>query len=106
MERDPVCGMTVDPAKAAAKVAYAGKTYYFCAKGCAARFDKDPAKFLGAAKDVAGNPTAMDVAAAGPHHHDAGTAVAPLHHQPEIIDSVRSDRGPNKPQKPPTKNSD
>ena len=29
MERDPVCGMSVDPQKAAAKVEYAGKTYYF-----------------------------------------------------------------------------
>jgi len=29
MERDPVCGMTVDPAKAAAFVEHGGKTYYF-----------------------------------------------------------------------------
>ncbi len=30
--KDPVCGMMVVPEKAAAKVAHAGKTYYFCSK--------------------------------------------------------------------------
>jgi P-type Cu+ transporter len=49
-ERDPVCGMTVVPEKAAAKVEYAGRTYYFCAPGCAKRFQQDPEKYLNAAK--------------------------------------------------------
>jgi P-type Cu+ transporter len=47
-ERDPVCGMTVDPAKAAAKQDLRGTTYYFCSRGCAARFAKEPEKFLSA----------------------------------------------------------
>src|ERR1700682_2081605 len=38
--------MSVDPQKAAAKVEYAGKTYYFCAPGCARRFEKEPQKYL------------------------------------------------------------
>ena len=38
--------MTVDPAKAAAHVQYHGKTYYFCCQGCAARFEKEPQKYL------------------------------------------------------------
>jgi YHS domain-containing protein len=29
MAKDPVCGMTVDEKKAAAKSEYMGKTYYF-----------------------------------------------------------------------------
>jgi Cu+-exporting ATPase len=49
-ERDPVCGMTVVPEKAAAKVEYAGETYYFCAPGCAKRFQQDPGKYLNAAR--------------------------------------------------------
>jgi Cu+-exporting ATPase len=44
--KDPVCGMTVDPEKAAAKVELAGKTYYFCSKGCAERFSRNPEKSL------------------------------------------------------------
>src|SRR5262245_47762573 len=45
-ERDVVCGMMVDPAKAAGTSQYDGKTYYFCGKGCKARFDADPARYL------------------------------------------------------------
>ncbi|HEV2196109.1 MAG TPA: heavy metal translocating P-type ATPase [Candidatus Acidoferrum sp.] len=46
--KDPVCGMAVDPAKAAGKVEHNGKTYYFCSKRCAERFVQDPEKFLAA----------------------------------------------------------
>ena len=46
MERDPVCGMNIDPDKAAARVDHAGKTYYFCAPGCARRFQQAPEKYL------------------------------------------------------------
>src|SRR5947209_4179362 len=46
-EKDPVCGMSVDPAKAAGKVQYGGKTYYFCSARCVERFSKEPEKFLG-----------------------------------------------------------
>ena len=53
MERDPVCGMSVAPAKAAATADYGGKTYFFCGKGCAARFQAQPEKYLQPAEDVA-----------------------------------------------------
>ena len=46
--KDPVCGMLVAPEKAAAKVEHAGKTYYFCSKGCAERFSRETEKFLDA----------------------------------------------------------
>ena len=46
MEKDPVCGMDVDPKTAAGKSEYQGKTYYFCAPGCKKDFDKDPQKYL------------------------------------------------------------
>ncbi len=46
-EKDPVCGMMVDPKTAPAKSEYKGKTYYFCAPGCKISFDKDPEKYLG-----------------------------------------------------------
>jgi Cu+-exporting ATPase len=44
--KDPVCGMTVAPEKAAGKVEHAGKTYYFCSKSCAERFSHEPQKYL------------------------------------------------------------
>src|ERR1700737_2877255 len=46
MERDPVFGMSVDPNKAAAQVEHGGKTYYFCAPGCAKHFQQTPEKYL------------------------------------------------------------
>jgi Cu+-exporting ATPase len=38
--------MKVDPAKAAAHVHHAGKDYSFCCKGCAAKFEAEPARWL------------------------------------------------------------
>ena len=46
MAKDPVCGMMVDPQKAAAKSEYKGKTYYFCSPGCKVAFDKDPDRYV------------------------------------------------------------
>jgi YHS domain-containing protein len=45
-ERDVVCGMQVDPAKAAATSVVNGKTYYFCSTGCKAKFDANPSQYL------------------------------------------------------------
>ncbi|HEY5574799.1 MAG TPA: YHS domain-containing protein [Anaerolineales bacterium] len=47
MAVDPVCGMEVDEKSAAATYQYKGQTYYFCAPGCKAAFEKDPEKYLG-----------------------------------------------------------
>jgi YHS domain-containing protein len=49
MAMDPVCHMTVDEATAKWTSEYKGKTYYFCAPGCKASFDKEPEKYLGEA---------------------------------------------------------
>ncbi|MGD9903967.1 MAG: heavy metal translocating P-type ATPase [Dehalococcoidia bacterium] len=44
--KDPVCGMQVDPAKAAGTAEYGGETFYFCSKGCLAKFQASPERFL------------------------------------------------------------
>lgn len=41
-ERDPVCGMRIDPDRAAAKRTRNGLRHYFCSLQCAARFDDIP----------------------------------------------------------------
>jgi Cu+-exporting ATPase len=46
VEKDPVCGMTVDPARAKATHEHAGKMYYFCCAGCMEKFRAEPAKYL------------------------------------------------------------
>jgi YHS domain-containing protein len=45
MAIDPVCKMTIDENKAAGKSDYNGKTYYFCALSCKARFDANPGMY-------------------------------------------------------------
>ena len=45
--KDPVCGMSVEPATAAATREYNGVTYYFCNPGCADKFTQDPQAYIG-----------------------------------------------------------
>ena len=45
METDVVCGMKIDPAKAAGQSQYNGKTYYFCSATCKAKFDANPQQY-------------------------------------------------------------
>ncbi len=45
-EKDPVCGMTVDPSKAAANFQHKGRTYYFCCQGCSEKFKAEPERYL------------------------------------------------------------
>jgi len=46
MATDPVCGMSVDPATAAAVHSHEGRNYFFCAIGCAEAFDADPFRYV------------------------------------------------------------
>ena len=75
LERDPVCGMNVDAGKAAAKVEYGGKTYYFCAPGCAKRFQQAPEKYVGDLKQRMA-PAGFVNLQSSTQSAQAGTAVA------------------------------
>ncbi len=54
--RDPVCGMTVDPARAIAAFEYDHRLYHFCALSCFAKFRADPPRYL-APQDLDASPT-------------------------------------------------
>ena len=45
-ETDPVCGMTVDPARSSHRADHAGTTYHFCSARCRERFIAETARFL------------------------------------------------------------
>jgi len=45
MEKDPTCGMEVDPATAP-RSEYKGNNYYFCSASCKETFDKEPEKYV------------------------------------------------------------
>jgi Cu+-exporting ATPase len=44
--KDPVCGMSVDPATARHRADHRGHAYYFCCAGCREKFVADPQKYL------------------------------------------------------------
>nr|WP_176454823.1 heavy metal translocating P-type ATPase [Criblamydia sequanensis]CDR35302.1 Copper-translocating P-type ATPase [Criblamydia sequanensis CRIB-18] len=46
MAKDPVCGMTVDPAQALYKFVYQNQQYLFCSQHCFERFKQNPNKYL------------------------------------------------------------
>ena len=72
--RDPICGMEVDPAAAAAHRAGDGVTYFFCSLHCAERFDRGQRSEAGAATGaVAAAPATADHLAA-PRQDAADTA--------------------------------
>jgi YHS domain-containing protein len=47
-DKDPVCGMDVDPRNAAAATLHAGKTYHFCSRSCRDKFEQVPEQYLNA----------------------------------------------------------
>jgi P-type Cu+ transporter len=44
--RDPVCGMTVDPALTPHSATHGGQAFHFCCAGCRTKFDADPERYL------------------------------------------------------------
>jgi Cu+-exporting ATPase len=44
-ERDPVCGMNVDPIRAAGSIEHGGRKYFFCGQSCVRKFQADPSRF-------------------------------------------------------------
>lgn len=47
MAKDPVCGMDVEIARAAASTDHEGRTYYFCSLQCKEDFDRQPDRYAG-----------------------------------------------------------
>ena len=74
-DHDPVCGMEVDPSKAAASVAYQGTTFYFCSQGCAAKFRAAPEDYAQSSPNSSPSPTHAETALQGEY-------TCPMH--PEI----------------------
>ena len=43
--KDPVCGMSIDPATAAHRASHDGQGYFFCSAGCRTKFIGDPMRY-------------------------------------------------------------
>jgi Cu+-exporting ATPase len=97
--RDPVCGMTVDPAAAKHRREHRGHTYYFCSAGCATKFAADPARYL----DKEGPSSAAEPAPAGtiytcpmhPQIRQVGPGACPICGMALEPEVATADTGPN-----------
>jgi Cu+-exporting ATPase len=54
LTKDPVCGMSVDPGKAAGKSVFNGTEVFFCNPNCKKTFDANPGAFMKAPKKLQG----------------------------------------------------
>lgn len=54
--RDPVCGMKVDPARAAGTRSVMGRSFYLCSAACLEKFDRDPEGYAERAYAAAAAP--------------------------------------------------
>ncbi|MGZ5989745.1 MAG: HAD-IC family P-type ATPase, partial [Rhizomicrobium sp.] len=87
MERDPVCGMAVDPATAKHRTEHAGKPYYFCSARCLGKFVAEPGKYIaqsaGRSESHTHHDTRATAAETAAETADAGAIyTCPMH--PEI----------------------
>ena len=61
-EHDPVCGMTIDPAKAKHRAEHAGHSYFFCSAKCREKFAAEPARYVSSAPAGAAGAAARTAA--------------------------------------------
>ena len=81
--KDPVCGMQVEPAKAAGTLKHGGATYYFCSKNCLESFRKDPVRYVGHAGHAHHAHHAHEAAKPAPAAPAGAQYTCPMH--PEIL---------------------
>jgi Cu+-exporting ATPase len=73
--RDPVCGVSVDPATAKHRLSHAGHDHFFCSSRCREKFAADPDAYLARAEQKPVEPSAAA--------HGQARWTCPMH--PEIV---------------------
>ncbi|MGE4373479.1 MAG: heavy metal translocating P-type ATPase [Xanthobacter sp.] len=96
-EKDPVCGMSVDPGTAKFTVTHDGKAFYFCCEGCKTKFEAAPQTYL------SGSPPAAEPMPEGtiytcpmdPEIRQIGPGICPICGMALEPEVVTLDEGPN-----------
>ncbi len=97
-EKDPVCGMTVDPQTAKHHTIHDGKTYYFCAARCREKFIADPARYLNpeaAAPEAPPPPGTIYTCPMHPEIRREGPDACPICGMALEPETPTADAGPN-----------
>jgi len=77
--KDPVCGMSVDPATTSHHASHAGQDYHFCSAGCRTKFVADPPAYLGDRRpEPAASPGAIWTCPMHPQIRRDGPGTCPI----------------------------
>ena len=93
---DPVCGMTVDPAKTVHHAWHAGEEFHFCSAGCRTKFLADPERYL-APKSAAPDapPGTIYTCPMHPEIRQVGPGNCPICGMALEPETITLDSGPN-----------
>lgn len=96
-EKDPVCGMTVDPHMAEHRSQYAGRTWYFCSERCQSRFESSPEHYLSGEEKAAEPvpPGTMYTCPMHPEIRQEGPGDCPICGMALEPEQVTADTGPS-----------
>src|SRR5436190_1321630 len=96
--KDPVCGMTVDPAKTPHRHSHGGVSYFFCSGGCRAKFASDPGKYLDSSAPTPEEPIPAGTIFTCPMHPEVrqeGPGSCPICGMALEPETPTADTGPN-----------
>ena len=97
-QRDPVCGMLVDPRTAPYRQQHAGRPYFFCSAGCQTKFSDNPTKYL-ARSELTAPPAAPEgtiyTCPMHPQIRQVGPGFCPICGMALEPDLVTATSGPN-----------
>ena len=97
-QRDPVCGMLVDPRTAPYRQQHAGRPYFFCSAGCQSKFLDNPTKYL-ARSEMTAPPAAPEgtiyTCPMHPQIRQVGPGFCPICGMALEPDLVTATSGPN-----------
>jgi Cu+-exporting ATPase len=93
--KDPVCGMTVDPATAKHHAVHDAHDYWFCSAGCQAKFVADPDRYLKATRAEPVPAGAIWTCPMHPEIRREGPGSCPICGMALEPETVSRDDGPN-----------
>ena len=97
-QRDPVCGMLVDPRTTPHRQQHAGRPYFFCSAGCQTKFLDNPTKYL-ARSELTAPPAAPEgtiyTCPMHPQIRQVGPGFCPICGMALEPDLVTATSGPN-----------
>ncbi|MFZ4607644.1 MAG: heavy metal translocating P-type ATPase [Caulobacter sp.] len=93
--KDPVCGMTVDPATATHHAVHEGQDHWFCSAGCEAKFVADPDRYLKPAPVAAAPAGTIWTCPMHPEIRHDGPGSCPICGMALEPETVSLDDGPN-----------